>query len=37
MRLAAFAQEDGAALPPVVQPLVLSHRRTGRKSFYVAR
>ncbi len=27
---------ERAALPPVVQPLVLSHPRTGRKSIYVA-
>lgn len=31
-----FAPEERAALPPVVQPLVLQHPRTGRKSIYVA-
>jgi alpha-ketoglutarate-dependent 2,4-dichlorophenoxyacetate dioxygenase len=31
-----FAPEERAALPPVVQPLVLADRRTGRKSMYVA-
>jgi alpha-ketoglutarate-dependent 2,4-dichlorophenoxyacetate dioxygenase len=31
-----FAPEERAALPPVQQPLVLTHRYTGRKSIYVA-
>jgi alpha-ketoglutarate-dependent 2,4-dichlorophenoxyacetate dioxygenase len=31
-----FTPEERAALPPVVQPLVLRHPRTGRKSIYVA-
>ncbi|HME23833.1 MAG TPA: TauD/TfdA family dioxygenase [Acetobacteraceae bacterium] len=31
-----FAPEERAALPPVVQPLVLTHPRTGRKSIYIA-
>jgi alpha-ketoglutarate-dependent 2,4-dichlorophenoxyacetate dioxygenase len=31
-----FAPEERAALPPVVQPLVLTHPRSGRKSIYVA-
>jgi alpha-ketoglutarate-dependent 2,4-dichlorophenoxyacetate dioxygenase len=31
-----FAPEEQAALAPVVQPLVLTHPRTGRKSNYVA-
>ena len=31
-----FAPEERAALTPVVQPLVLTHPRTGRKSIYVA-
>ncbi len=31
-----FAPEERAALPPVVQPLVLTDPRTGRKSIYVA-
>ncbi len=31
-----FAPEERAALPPVVQPLVLTTQRTGRKSIYVA-
>lgn len=31
-----FAPEERAALPPVVQPLVLKHPSTGRKSIYVA-
>jgi len=31
-----FKPEERAALPPVVQPLVNAHPRTGRKSIYVA-
>lgn len=31
-----FAPEERAALPPVEQPLVYTHPRTGRKSIYVA-
>ena len=31
-----FTPEERAALPPVVQPLVNIHPRTGRKSIYVA-
>jgi alpha-ketoglutarate-dependent 2,4-dichlorophenoxyacetate dioxygenase len=31
-----FAPEERAALPPVAQPLVLTDRRTGRKSIYAA-
>lgn len=31
-----FAPEERAALPPVVQPLVLTDPRTGRKSIYIA-
>jgi hypothetical protein len=31
-----FAPEERAALPPVAQPLVLTHPRTGGKSIYVA-
>jgi len=31
-----FAPEEHAALPPVVQPLVNTHPRTGRRSVYIA-
>jgi alpha-ketoglutarate-dependent 2,4-dichlorophenoxyacetate dioxygenase len=31
-----FKPEERAALPPVVQPLVNTHPRTGRKSVYIA-
>ncbi len=31
-----FAPEERAALPPVQQPLVITHQRTGRRSIYVA-
>jgi alpha-ketoglutarate-dependent 2,4-dichlorophenoxyacetate dioxygenase len=31
-----FTPEERAALPPVVQPLVNTHPRTGRKSIYIA-
>ncbi len=31
-----FAPEEHAALPPVMQPLVNTHPRTGRRSIYVA-
>jgi alpha-ketoglutarate-dependent 2,4-dichlorophenoxyacetate dioxygenase len=31
-----FAPEERAALPPVLQPLVTTHPRTGRKSIYIA-
>ena len=31
-----FAAEERAALPPVQQPLVITHPRTGRRSIYVA-
>ena len=31
-----FAPEEHAALPPVLQPLVNTHPRTGRRSIYVA-
>jgi alpha-ketoglutarate-dependent 2,4-dichlorophenoxyacetate dioxygenase len=31
-----FAPEEHAALPPVMQPLINTHPRTGRKSIYVA-
>ena len=31
-----FAPEERAALPPVAQPLVNTHPRTGRKSIYIA-
>jgi alpha-ketoglutarate-dependent 2,4-dichlorophenoxyacetate dioxygenase len=31
-----FAPEEHAALPPVLQPLVNMHPRTGRRSIYVA-
>jgi alpha-ketoglutarate-dependent 2,4-dichlorophenoxyacetate dioxygenase len=31
-----FAPEERAALPPVAQPLILTHPRTCRKSLYVA-
>ena len=33
---AEFKREERAALPPVAQPLVLMHPKTGRKSIYVA-
>ena len=35
-RLHRFRTEERAALPPVVQPLVLTDPRTGRKSIYIA-
>jgi alpha-ketoglutarate-dependent 2,4-dichlorophenoxyacetate dioxygenase len=31
-----FTPEERAALPPVIQPLVNTHPRTGRRSIYVA-
>jgi alpha-ketoglutarate-dependent 2,4-dichlorophenoxyacetate dioxygenase len=31
-----FAPEERAALPPVVQPLINTHPRTGRRSLYLA-
>ncbi len=31
-----FAPEERAALPPVRQPLVMTHPRTGRRSLYLA-
>lgn len=31
-----FTDSDKARLPPVIQPLVRTHRRSGRKSLYIA-